>query len=55
MVVKVVAAVIALGVGMVLTTTPSYAGTQSQTPVSATKGKIIIMAGPPVCCGRILN
>jgi len=51
MVVKVVAAVIAVSVGMVLTTTPSYASTKTQTSVSSTKGKIIIMAGPPVCCG----
>ena len=55
MVAKVVAVVSALVVGMVLTSTPSHASTQTQKPVSSTKGKIIIMAGPPVCCGVTLS
>jgi hypothetical protein len=48
---KVAAVVIAFVVGMVLTSTPSYASTQAQKSSSSTKGKIIIMAGPPTCCG----
>ena len=51
MVTKVVAVTVAFVVGMVLASTPSHASTTTQTSVSATKGKIVKMAGPPTCCG----
>ena len=42
-------------VGLVLTATPSQAATKTQVSTSATKGKIVFMAGPPTCCGAILG
>ena len=50
---KVVAVATALVVGLVLTATPSQAATKTQGSLSSGKGKIVFMAGPPLCCGNI--
>ena len=55
MIAKVVAVASALVVGMVLTSTPSHASTQTQKSLSSTKGKIVLFAGPPTCCGVTLS
>ncbi len=51
---KVAAVAIAFVVGMVLTSTPSYAS-GAIAPSTLSKGKIITMAGPPTCCGGVVN
>jgi len=50
---KIVAVASALVVGLVLTATPSQAATKTQGSLSSGKGKIVFMAGPPLCCGSI--